>query len=276
MEKELYNHLNISEKDKKILNFVQDAVASAELTAAHRAQNCDFGISHISSQATLRARETQIFSGAREQYGLVGAEVVLPADQSWQPVLEWVAGHPYALKTGDRQRIEKRQKRARIDIEQQLLNELEAEEEDFVGPHRYATEQSMATQVAVLASEGINCQVLVHRVAEHLNKALPRTDRSRELFIGEQYRRIDLGSEALPIGAVLFFHERPAIKDPAALHLAVYVGSDFAGVPWILHATSQVEKTRPATDVVPLTNLFMGRQQYFYGAVELPSTKTGE
>ncbi len=231
------------------------------------------------------------------------------ADHNWTPILKWLQNHPYALKTGDLKRAKEGIKRGRIDIEfalnqpdesqpdgridgrladqpenqsidqpaDQITNQGSADQqmkadiqaEDYIGPHRYDRSLSIFAQTQIAMEEGINCQVLVHLVAEFLGKSLPRTDRSKELFENDEYRMIDLEIEPLPIGAVLFFHERPVIVEPASLHLAVYVGQDLAGLPWVLHATSQGDKLDPAADLVPLSYLLTGRIRYFYGAVEI-------
>jgi hypothetical protein len=85
----------------------------------------------------------------------------------------------------------------------------------------------------------------------------------------EKYQVFDLAQQPLEVGDIVFFHERLSITDPKSLHLTTVIGWDMVGVPLLLHATSQVIKTRPGAEIIPISQLLTNRTRYCYGVVRL-------
>lgn len=258
-ERLLNNQLNLAEAD---LRWIE-----GRAVVKHAALPEQFQDSRLASVMLMRTREWMLNQQEWDQFGVVNAESVR-ADYRWQPVLEWLAGHPYALLVGDRQLAEKGKRRDKVDIDYSLGNEAPKE---WIGPHRYGIEKSMFAQSEIAEAEGINCQVTAHVVAEARGVGVSRLERSGELF--ENYQVFDPTAEQIQVGDIIFFHERPQISDPKSLHLTTCIGFDMSGVPLLLHATSQAIKTRPAAEIVPISQLLTNRTKYCYGAVRVDSGK---
>jgi hypothetical protein len=253
--KPLINRLNLTDKE---LRWVYPIEEPKYNSLAEK-----FGDSRMASTLMMGVREFVAHDLSWQQFGLTSAETVI-ADEKWSTVLQWLADHPYALLVGDKQLAQKQKRRNKIDIEFSLENEAPKE---WVGPHRYVAEKSMFDQSDTADEEGINCQVTAHLVAEYRGKKLDRGERSGELF--ENYQVFDPTEQPLEIGDIVFFHERQSITDPKSLHLATVIGWDIVGVPLLLHATSQVIKSRPGAEVIPISQLLTNRTRFCYGAVRL-------
>ncbi|PIR61628.1 MAG: hypothetical protein COY81_04635 [Candidatus Pacebacteria bacterium CG_4_10_14_0_8_um_filter_43_12] len=237
------------------------------------AKETAFGQGDLGSKAQLQLMEqahAEWHTSQYSQYWLM--ERFLDFQGQFSVLLAHLAGFPYGLKEGDIRRSKNGQKRNRIVIDAELSEpDAELGQEDWVGPHRYAEGVSFLTQLCGIATEeGVNCQVVVHAVAEFMGKVIPRGDRSLELFTNsEKYQHIDLEKEPFEVGDVLFFHQARVTTQPASLHMAVFLGKDVFGMPWLIQATSQPNKLDPATEVVPLPTVFAGKNSNFFGAVRV-------
>lgn len=259
----LNNRLNL---DDKVLQCIDGRVEYKHQALAH-----PFGDSSVGSTQILRTRELLMNNLKWNQYWFVNALEVV-ADFQWQPVLEWLSDHPYALLVGDVQLFQNGGKREKITDKDTVLKE-EAEKKEpvkeWIGPHRYDANVKIMDQRSRATEEGINCQVAVHVALETLGIPISREERSGELY--ENYRRFDPTTEQLEIGDIVFFYEKNAIQDARSLHVTIVAGFDMADVPLLLHATNQPVKTRPAAEVIPIAQLLTNRQRYCYGAVRVPT-----
>ena len=208
----------------------------------------------------MRTREFWLSGLEWDQFGALNAGEVAN-DELWLPVLLWLKGLYYALIVGD---LDQKQKRAKIDIDSTVKKK---EQPPWVGPQRYYQFINIFLQRERAIEEGINCQVAVHIVAKARGITLSGEVRSGELF--EHYRLFDPTEEQLEVGDIVFFYERPEIVDARSLHVTTCVGFDMGGVPLLLHATNQAIKTRPAAEIIPITQLLTNRQRFCYGAVRL-------
>lgn len=256
-----HNRLNITDKELPWL----DGTAQIK----HTALTHPFGDSRLGSTHMMRLRELLINNMEWDQFWFLNAQEVV-RDHQWQPVWEWLKDHPYALLVGDVELARKGKRRERIaDKDSILKNEAQKNEpvKDWIGPHRYNSEATLLSQRDRAELEGINCQIAVHVVVEALGIQLDREERSGELF--ENYTRFDPTTEDLVVGDIVFFYEREAIQDARSLHVAICMGHDMIGVPLLLHATNQPIKSRPAAEVIPISQLLTNRQRYCFGVVRL-------
>ncbi|MDQ5951513.1 MAG: hypothetical protein QG639_794, partial [Patescibacteria group bacterium] len=132
--KPLHNQLYLAEKELRWLE------GRAEV--AHAALSHHFGDSRLAPVHTMRTREYLINNATWNQFGFIAASEVAQ-NAWWQPVLAWLADHPYALLVGDADTAKMGGKRDKVDIDYALHNEAPKE---WIGPQRYSSEVSLFVQ----------------------------------------------------------------------------------------------------------------------------------